>query len=509
MLKQVVPESMQKDFQTSTKILFGIFRLADNSSKINLKQEGLADGKEDWLFLPLLKEGLTALNIKGAKTPAANGIGSILNNTWESIPGGVLQIDERQLDFTEIPAGLQSMNFIKTDNSVVQDRSVDVTHKVSCENNAVGLQSHTTQIGTQGGVLKSNKTEAEKGAPFSPDKEQMKDIDNTVNDALREKGIDEQDSGDGMLQGTPSDSGKGKVAMPESLLAALLEKSLGEQDSGEGMLKGTPSDSGNGKVAMPESLLAALREKGIDEKDISKVMAVTKERELKSVPLERQVGEGTVERDSGVGMLKVIPSDSNAKMGDSRSGTPSFLGKSKVTVQEPFTLVEQAGLTSYGSDSKVIGSGGVKPIESRLLIDQIASQLHPEADKGFSRVRIALFPENLGSLDIDIIIRENKIRLVLMADRPDVRQVLQGHADQLRNALQSRGLQVDGIDFLFPPGFQEMDGGSGGSHLSWREDNGSAKGGKKEGDVPASSAIPLLVSRTNRGTMEGGISLFV
>jgi len=536
MLKMTVLEPWQINSAVNIKEPSGIFQRAEKTGQGGGEKGERTDGKEDRHFLPMLKTGLAAINIEEAKATAVSGMRDILKNMGKGSDIGKgknverkqemnngaqvseEKIDERQVDRTEIPAGLQNaIFFTTTDNDVVQDRLVDVAHEDSGEKNDVVLQRLTKGIGTQGGILISFKTEAENGAPFSPDK----------------------DSGEGMLKGTPSDSGNGKVAVPESLLAALrgkgidekdiskilavikegelksvpLERQVGEatveKDSGVGMLKGTPSDSGNGKVAVPESLLAVLREKGIGEKDISKILAVIKEGELKSVPLERQVGEATVEKDSGAGMLKGTPSDSNTEKGDGRGDSPSFSGKGKVAVPEPFTLAEAADLTVYGSDSRVIKSGDAKPVEGRLLVDQIVSQLPTEADKGFSRVRIALFPENLGGLDMDIIIRENKIHVVLMADRQDVRQLLQGHADQLRNALQNQGLQVDGIDFLLRDSSRGMDSGSGGSHLSWREDNSSAKGGEREHDVPASSAMLLSAAGQAGGTVEGGISLFV
>ena len=459
MLKMTVLEPWQINSAINIKEPSGIFQRAEKTGQGGGEKGERTDGKEDRHFLPMLKAGLAAINVAEAKATAVSGMRDILKNRGKGSDIGKgknverkqemnngaqvseEKIDERQVDRTEIPAGLQNaIFFTTTDNNVVQNRLVDVAHEDSGEKNDVVLQRLTKGIGTQGGVLISFKTEAE----------------------------------------------------------------------GVGLLKGTPSDSGNGKVSVPESLLAALRGKGIDEKDISKILAVIKEGELKSVPLERQVGEATVEKDSGVGMLKGTPSDFNAEKGDSRGDSPSFSGKGKIAVPEPFTLAEQADLTAYGSDSKVIKAGDAKPIEGRLLIDQIASQLPTEADKGFSRVRIALFPENLGGLDMDIMIRENKIHVLLIADRQDVRQVLQGHADQLRDALQNQGLQVDGIDFLLRNSPRGMDSGSGGSHLSWREDNSSAKRGVREHDVPASSAMLLSAARQTSGTMEGGIiSLFV
>jgi hypothetical protein len=506
MLKQVVPESKRIDFQTSTKILSGIFKFGDKSTKIN-------ETKEDRHFLLMLKAGLEALDAKEEKATAVNEMhGSLKNDVGKkenlerkhemnnNPQMSEEKSDECQVDSTDNPAGLQSNNYLKTDDNVVQDRSVDVVPEESGENNPVGLQRLMKGIGTEGGVLKSFDTDAENGVPLSPDKDQLKDVNNIVSNALLEKGIDENDINKILA-----------IIKEGELKSVPLESQVGEAgDSGAGMLKEILSDSGNGKVAVPESLLAALREKGIDENDINKILAVIKEGELKSAPLERQVGEAMVEKDSIVSILKGMSSDSNPERGES-SGDPNSLSeKGKVTVPESFTLAEQADLTVYGSDFKVIRSGGAKSIDDHLLVSQITSQLPSGIDKSSGRVKITLYPEHLGSLDMDIIFRENKVQVVLMAESHDVRQELQSREGQLRDALQGQGLQVDGIDFLLRQSSQEMDGGSGGSHLWWREDNGNVKkDGKKERDMPVSSAISLLVTGKTVGTMEGGISLFV
>ncbi|MFZ4437751.1 MAG: flagellar hook-length control protein FliK, partial [Syntrophales bacterium] len=284
-----------------------------------------------------------------------------------------------------------------------------------------------------------------------------------------------------------------------------------EQDLGAGMFKAILTDSRNDKAAVSESILAALLEKGIDEKDIGKVLAAFKEGELKAVQLERQTGEAAVAKDLAAGMFKVMSADSSTKKGDGSGDSPAFSGKGKAAVvPESFTLAGQADLTVYGSDSRVIKPGDAKPVEARLLVDQIVSQLPTETDKGFSRVKIALFPENLGGLDMDITIRNNKVHVVLMADRQDVRQALQGHSDQLKSALQNQGLLVDSMDFLLRDSPRGMDSGSGGSHLSWRENNSGAKGEERErGALSASVAMLSAAARQTGGTLEGGISLFV
>jgi len=689
MLKQVAPEFMQIDFQANAKILSGIFRLAEKSTTIKGTKEGLADGKEGKHFLPLLKEGLAALNITGAKTQAASGSGSIQNNMRKSIDpetgkklerelgmnqgsqviegqnvfespvsnetehkndsstsnvslpaengrfetqgtdeGGVLTMDESKLEAAGIAAGLLCSLLLRSNNNVVQDMRIAAGYETSGQNSTAGLQNPAQGDWTQCAGFKNFTVE--NGVTLLPDEELLDGIDSIVSNALGEKGIDEKEinkilaaikelrdvvvkgkAPDDLLSGNAdrnintvrySSRSAREGAVVDSNMAGQQvfeekewrskfgspEGQAGEvsvvQDSGEGILKITSSDSnalkGNGRVdsssfpemgkaVVTEPLLAALREKGIDEKTINEILAAIKDRrdvvvkgrvpdgflsgnadrninivrqssnsardgrvadntvverqmldepaftaavnkqESKFVSPEAQSAEVSVVQDFEERILKVIPSDSNALKGNGRGDSSLFPEKGKAIATQPFTLAERVDFTTYGSASALIRESDSKPIEGHVLVSQIASQLPPGADKSSGRVQITLYPEHLGSLDMDIIFRENKVQVVLMAERHDVQQVLQSHGDQLRNALREQGLQVDGIDFQLRQSSQEMDGGSGGRHLWWREDNGSAKGGNREGDVPASSAIPLLVTRKTGGTIEGGISLFV
>jgi hypothetical protein len=497
MLKQIASESRRIDFQASAKTLLSIFQLVGKNTNTKGTKIGLADGTEDRHFLPMLKAGLAALDAKEEKTMAVSETHDITENTGKVSDVGKGEkierkhemdnetrsseerIDECQVDGTENPSGLQSNNCLKADNDDTQNSLVEVVPEDSGEDIAAGLQR----------LIRGTVTQAN-------------DINSIVRNALLEKGVDENDIKKILA-----------VINEGELRSVPLEGQIGEatvdQDSGAVMLNEIQSDSENVKIAVPKSLLAALREKGLDEKEINNILAVIKEGEVKPAPLERQVGEVIIEKDSRAGMLKGMPSDSNPEMGNSSGDSPAFSAKGKVTVPESFTLAGQADLTVYGSDSKIIRSGNAKPLEDHLLVSQIASQLPSGVDKGSGRVKITLYPEHLGSLDMDIIFRENKVQVVLMAEHPNVRQELQNREGQLRYALQEQGVQVDGIDFLLRQSSQEMDGGSGGSHLWWRENSGRVNEVGKEPDMPVSSAISLLVTGKTGGTMEGGISLFV
>jgi flagellar hook-length control protein FliK len=155
-------------------------------------------------------------------------------------------------------------------------------------------------------------------------------------------------------------------------------------------------------------------------------------------------------------------------------------------------------------------TGDAKPVDGNLLVHQISEQLSRERDPGSGRIKITLFPENLGSLDMDIMVRENKVQVILTAERSDVRQALQGQADQLRSSLQELGLQVNGIDFLVRGNLQVLNGDAGGGPFWGRENrNGGMKKEKGEEKISLSRVIMSLSERGNGNPVKAGISLYV
>ena len=79
-------------------------------------------------------------------------------------------------------------------------------------------------------------------------------------------------------------------------------------------------------------------------------------------------------------------------------------------------------------------------IDARALINQIASQARKPG-----RVRIALTPPRLGKLDMDVIVRDNKVQVILKTDNNDVCQALKSNTAGLENTLRNQGLMVNTI----------------------------------------------------------------
>jgi flagellar hook-length control protein FliK len=68
--------------------------------------------------------------------------------------------------------------------------------------------------------------------------------------------------------------------------------------------------------------------------------------------------------------------------------------------------------------------------------------------KGSSRIVITLEPPNLGTLNMDVRVQHDMVRMVLIADNHEVKQVLHANLDQLKTALQNQGLNIDRFNVL-------------------------------------------------------------
>ncbi len=138
------------------------------------------------------------------------------------------------------------------------------------------------------------------------------------------------------------------------------------------------------------------------------------------------------------------------------------------------------------------------------LIEQIVNS-RELLEKGEGRVKLKLNPPSLGTLDMDVRVRSNRVEVTVMADNKDVRQILQTHLDDLKNALQDRGLQMDRFNIQWQNGsqgrnFREYAGGS----AFWGNDGGSNAGGRET----ATDEYPAL-NRIRAEESSGIISVFI
>ncbi|MGA3207191.1 MAG: flagellar hook-length control protein FliK [Syntrophales bacterium] len=150
-------------------------------------------------------------------------------------------------------------------------------------------------------------------------------------------------------------------------------------------------------------------------------------------------------------------------------------------------------------------------IAATLSFQEVAGQIIDGASnmlmKGSNRIVITLEPPNLGTLNMDVSVQHDTVRMSLVADNYEVKQVLNSNLDQLKTALQGQGLNIDRLDVLVHErsydgnqGFQAgggalFDDGRGGNNNT-KEDHPVLQilqAGGNELNEPSSGIISLFV----------------
>jgi flagellar hook-length control protein FliK len=112
--------------------------------------------------------------------------------------------------------------------------------------------------------------------------------------------------------------------------------------------------------------------------------------------------------------------------------------------EDRFANIFQARTES--ATGRVMENAG--PLRPQVIIPQVVEGASNLLRSGSGRVTITLHPPQLGTIDMDIQVRDNKVSLLMLADNHEVKQVLESSLTQLRNALSDQGLQVDRVDVL-------------------------------------------------------------
>ena len=145
-------------------------------------------------------------------------------------------------------------------------------------------------------------------------------------------------------------------------------------------------------------------------------------------------------------------------------------------------------------------------IDARALISQIAKQARKTG-----RVRIALTPPRMGKLDMDVVVRDNKVQVILKVENNDVWHALKSNTTSLESALRNQGLMVDTIQVTVQEKFGDNNFGFGQNGAAFKEgSNQENNPGHHQGE-PDGTEYGLTGSpeEMTESRMDGRISLFI
>lgn len=149
----------------------------------------------------------------------------------------------------------------------------------------------------------------------------------------------------------------------------------------------------------------------------------------------------------------------------------------------------------------------------RSVLEQIREGM-TEGFKDGGRVRITLHPESLGRVDMDIVVRQDRVDLIMRVDNNQVHQLLSSRIEDLKATLQGQGWQVNGVDVMLQKENNLHDGNNFAGMFSWRERmnrerSGDGMAGGRNGNRSARPMDGLVAAaEKTAGGMISGLSIF-
>ena len=147
---------------------------------------------------------------------------------------------------------------------------------------------------------------------------------------------------------------------------------------------------------------------------------------------------------------------------------------------------------------------GPAGINTQAVIDQILDAKQ-SLNNGFGRVRITLDPPNLGTVNLEIVVRMERVEVVITTDNPGVQQALQSRMDDVRTALQRQDLKIENFQVLLQDNTANQQQANSGATFEQRQEY-QTRQNLMDDSVPVQPLIrPIRQSETAKGL----VSIFV
>ena len=169
---------------------------------------------------------------------------------------------------------------------------------------------------------------------------------------------------------------------------------------------------------------------------------------------QTQPTEGQTEAKAPLDSIQVEkPMESNRFVRPTPSDTPG-----RLDWLTPVDRADQAPLNKFSPSMTIAKEDVSLSTESfrENNVAQIVERVAVSVRGGQSEARIALKPDHLGSLRVQIITENNTVSIKIMTEFSMARDLLESHLPQLKMELQQQGLEVEKFDVLLSEDQQNL-----------------------------------------------------
>ncbi len=185
--------------------------------------------------------------------------------------------------------------------------------------------------------------------------------------------------------------------------------------------------------------------------------------------------------------------------------------KSKTATTERYS--DNNFLNSTATSAGVQTKPETGDTSSASIINRVAAEFRENLMSEGGRVKITLTPPSLGSLEMDVSVVNNKVKVMLIADSKDVQKILSGNIETLKTTLQTQGLTIERCDVMMQDSRDENPQGFSGQQAFGQEQASGERNSRTQTVEDESLKKPSVVSvqapaRRPLNTGSESISLF-
>ncbi len=136
----------------------------------------------------------------------------------------------------------------------------------------------------------------------------------------------------------------------------------------------------------------------------------------------------------------------NAFSGEVQEKISNALKQNKSITDKNAHEIDSKSFVAVNYGNEKIASGG--NVSASDMLQQVTREIKENINTEGGRIKITLNPPSLGTLEMDVAVRNNKVEVIIVASSRDVQQALNTNIDHLKGTLQNQGLTIDRCDVL-------------------------------------------------------------
>ena len=267
------------------------------------------------------------------------------------------------------------------------------------------------------------------------------------------------------------------------------------------------------KVASPN--LEAISQNTLLKNQDSKTMAdMLADQLLKANNLKLAESKSMIDNPAKVSASNTADKSGLASMDALKTFPASMLENLKNALKENNIIGDKNGQDISSNSLSAANNGMAKvssldDISTTQIINRIAGEVKENVSSDGGRIKITLSPPSLGTLEMDVVVRNNKVEVIIVADNKDVQQALNTHLDRLKGSLQNQGLTIDRCDVLMQnnrEGYQQNYSQQAFYRNGSEKSNNTSKEKYNEELKPVTSVQPQIINSSSRNS--DNISIF-